>query len=108
MGNHFTIVLRCLPAVITTTTATTNTTTNNNCSTYANNESNFRNKPSLAQLKRTEAFLASNGVINYYGPQRFGTTSILTSDIGMALLQGKYHQALTLMFASRACIVPAM
>ncbi|CAD7959624.1 unnamed protein product [Amoebophrya sp. A25] len=49
------------------------------------------------QVARARAFqVAKHGFINYFGPQRFGTGSILSSDIGKACILGDYAKACSL------------
>lgn len=79
-GNHFSIILRLFPQ--------------------------HHVVPSDADLKTIEKTLADFGALNYFGPQRFGTTDILTSDIGIALLQGKMEDAILSMLQSKATFVP--
>ena len=38
--------------------------------------------------------LRENGFINYFGQQRFGTASIKTSDIGLALIKSRWLEAI--------------
>lgn len=45
--------------------------------------------------------LSENGFLNYYGTQRFGTTSVATHQIGRALLQGRYEEAVDLILQPR-------
>lgn len=45
--------------------------------------------------------LASRGFINYYGMQRFGTSSVSTHSIGRALLQGNWKSAINLILKPR-------
>lgn len=45
--------------------------------------------------------LRTKGFINYYGMQRFGTSSISTHTVGVALLQGDYRRAIQLIMAPR-------
>jgi tRNA pseudouridine13 synthase len=46
------------------------------------------------------------GFINYFGPQRFGTTSIPTSEVGCRLLAGKYKDVVRMVLQSKAEFVP--
>lgn len=57
----------------------------------------------LALIQKT---LAENGFVNYFGPQRFGTTSVLTSDVGRRLLKGEYKEAIEAILESRCEISP--
>ncbi|CCW63300.1 unnamed protein product [Phytomonas sp. EM1] len=59
-----------------------------------------------AQLALVKAALERKGVINYFGPQRFGTTEMLTSDVGFMLLRGEYKEGIEAIFQSKACIDP--
>ncbi|KAJ8086756.1 multisubstrate pseudouridine synthase 7 [Marasmius tenuissimus] len=43
----------------------------------------------------------TNGFINYYGMQRFGTASVPTHAIGLALLKGDWHRAVSLILQTR-------
>lgn len=45
--------------------------------------------------------LSKKGFVNYYGTQRFGTTSVSTQEIGRALLQGDYEGAVNLVLKPR-------
>ncbi|KAL1435854.1 hypothetical protein MTO96_010627 [Rhipicephalus appendiculatus] len=45
--------------------------------------------------------LSENGFLNYYGTQRFGTTSVATHQIGRALLKGCYEEAVDLVLQPR-------
>ncbi|KAL3204621.1 hypothetical protein MRX96_011610 [Rhipicephalus microplus] len=45
--------------------------------------------------------LSKNGFLNYYGTQRFGTTSVATHQIGRALLKGCYEEAVDLVLQPR-------
>ena len=38
--------------------------------------------------------LRQNGFINYFGQQRFGTASVKTSDIGLALIKSQWMKAI--------------
>ncbi|EPY41357.1 tRNA pseudouridine13 synthase [Angomonas deanei] len=46
------------------------------------------------------------GCINYFGPQRFGTTQVLTSDVGLCLLRKDYPEALRLLLEGKSSFVP--
>jgi tRNA pseudouridine13 synthase len=50
--------------------------------------------------------LQTYGFPNYFGPQRFGTTSILTSDVGRALLRGAFREAALMVLRSRCEVSP--
>ena len=43
-----------------------------------------------------------NGFINYYGMQRFGTRSVSTHSVGIALLAEKWEQAIDLIMCPKA------
>lgn len=45
--------------------------------------------------------LKGRGFVNYYGLQRFGTSSISTHTIGRALLRGDYSLAADLLLGER-------
>lgn len=45
--------------------------------------------------------LATNGFVNYYGLQRFGTMCVKSCDIGMMLLQGEYQKAINMILDPR-------
>lgn len=80
-GNHFSIILRLFPGGVSAL-------------------------PSEQQLEKIEATLRDFGALNYFGPQRFGTTDILTSDIGMSILRGELERAILLMLQSKGAFVP--
>lgn len=66
--------------------------------------------PSMAAdsvLNSYESVLNAHGFLNYFGPQRFGTTSIPTSDVGQCILARDYRSAVHLIFKSKAEIVVA-
>ncbi|KAM9831939.1 LOW QUALITY PROTEIN: pseudouridylate synthase PUS7L-like [Neosynchiropus ocellatus] len=51
-------------------------------------------------LQLSSVFLQTQGFVNYYGPQRFGTTQSVQSDrVGLALLQNDMVGALRLFFS---------
>ncbi|XP_011504189.1 PREDICTED: pseudouridylate synthase 7 homolog isoform X2 [Ceratosolen solmsi marchali] len=53
-------------------------------------------------IKKAMISLCDNGFINYYGLQRFGTiATIPTYEIGLALLQGKWAEAIDLILKPR-------
>ncbi|CAG8530075.1 191_t:CDS:10 [Acaulospora colombiana] len=52
-------------------------------------------------ITRAMSVLRDHGFINYYGMQRFGTTSILTHEIGRALLQNNWEEAVDLILKPR-------
>ncbi|XP_015438631.1 PREDICTED: pseudouridylate synthase 7 homolog [Dufourea novaeangliae] len=54
------------------------------------------------QIEQTMISLRDHGFINYYGLQRFGTVAAIpTYDIGKALLQGKWNEAIELILKPR-------
>jgi tRNA pseudouridine13 synthase len=55
---------------------------------------------SMKQLKDSISHLSSNGFINYFGLQRFGTGCKSTCSIGEALLKGEWKQAVRLIMSS--------
>lgn len=59
-------------------------------------------------LQEVERVVRVVGVINYFGPQRFGTTAVLTSDVGVQFLRGRIAEGLRLLLASKATIVPEL
>ncbi|KAG8343681.1 hypothetical protein TRVL_05495 [Trypanosoma vivax] len=81
LGNHFQIVLRLLPS---------------------------SPEISAATLRQIEETIRHEGVVNYYGSQRFGTTDTLTSDVGVKLLSGEFEQAMRLVFRSKASVTPTI
>lgn len=46
-------------------------------------------------------YVKQNGFINYFGLQRFGTRSVFTHEIGLAILQGKWDKAVELILSYR-------
>ncbi|KAK8390357.1 hypothetical protein O3P69_010205 [Scylla paramamosain] len=52
--------------------------------------------------------LKVRGFINYYGPQRFGTTSIPTHTIGKELLKSNWQQAINLILLPRENDIPEL
>lgn len=70
-GNHFTIVLRDVKGAIRTDLET-----------------------SLESLK-------SNGFLNYFGMQRFGTSTVMTHTIGCAIIKKDYELASNLILDPR-------
>ncbi|CAG8485378.1 10183_t:CDS:10 [Acaulospora morrowiae] len=52
-------------------------------------------------ITRAMNALKDNGFINYFGMQRFGTTSIMTHEIGRALLQNNWEEAVDLILKPR-------
>ncbi|EPY23008.1 tRNA pseudouridine13 synthase [Strigomonas culicis] len=61
-----------------------------------------------ARVAEWQELLRAHGVINFFGPQRFGTTSVLTSDVGLCLLKGDFERALYLIFLSKSMFVPPL
>lgn len=54
------------------------------------------------QIEKTMISLRDHGFINYYGLQRFGTVAAIpTYEIGKALLQGKWNEAIELILKPR-------
>ncbi|XP_041349931.1 pseudouridylate synthase 7 homolog isoform X2 [Gigantopelta aegis] len=49
-----------------------------------------------SQIEAAMTSLKNNGFINYFGMQRFGTTSIPTHHVGRALLHGNWEEAVEL------------
>ncbi|XP_046752545.1 pseudouridylate synthase 7 homolog [Diprion similis] len=55
------------------------------------------------EIEKAMTSLRDNGFINYYGLQRFGTVAAIpTHEIGKALMQGKWHEAIELILKPRA------
>ncbi|KAG8937118.1 hypothetical protein FRC02_006318 [Tulasnella sp. 418] len=52
-------------------------------------------------INRAMQSMKDNGFINYYGMQRFGTSSIPTHTIGLALLKSDWAQAISLLLRPR-------
>lgn len=52
--------------------------------------------------------LRQNGFINYFGQQRFGTASVKTSDIGLALIKSQWMKAIELILKPRGNESPQM
>jgi tRNA pseudouridine13 synthase len=52
-------------------------------------------------LDRALNTIKDKGFINYYGMQRFGTASIPTHSIGLALLQSNWHKAVSYILRKR-------
>eukprot|EP00758_Cryptobia_borreli_P003010 Tbor_TRINITY_DN3453_c0_g1::TRINITY_DN3453_c0_g1_i2::g.3676::m.3676/K06176/truD, PUS7; tRNA pseudouridine13 synthase len=84
-GNHFTITLRLIED---------------------DDIKRFLSSCGEGILKTIKETLRQKGFINYFGPQRFGTTSILTSDIGRLLLSGNFKEGIHLILSSRVEISP--
>ncbi|XP_013787304.1 pseudouridylate synthase 7 homolog [Limulus polyphemus] len=53
------------------------------------------------EVEQAVESLHSKGFVNYYGMQRFGTTTVPTQDIGRALVQGDYKGAIELILKPR-------
>lgn len=70
-GNHFTIVLRDVKGA---------------------NE---------GELEEALQSLKNNGYLNYFGMQRFGTSSVLTHTIGCAIMKKKFEEASDLILNPR-------
>ncbi|KAG5490730.1 hypothetical protein JKF63_00852 [Porcisia hertigi] len=92
LGNQFRIVLRVFPTPRSATESGTSM-----CQTL-----------SAEHLHDVERIVRDVGVINYFGPQRFGTTDVLTSDVGIQFLKGRLREGLRLMLLSKSCMVPEM
>ncbi|OSX60298.1 hypothetical protein POSPLADRAFT_1075036 [Postia placenta MAD-698-R-SB12] len=56
---------------------------------------------SMETLDRAMNSIKNKGFINYYGMQRFGTASIPTHSIGLALLKSDWHRAVSLILRNR-------
>ncbi|KAF8529043.1 tRNA pseudouridine synthase D [Hysterangium stoloniferum] len=56
---------------------------------------------SIETMERALDSLKDNGFINYYGMQRFGTASIPTHSIGLALLRSDWKEAVSLIMRPR-------
>ncbi|KAI0832348.1 tRNA pseudouridine synthase D [Trametes gibbosa] len=56
---------------------------------------------SMETLDKAMNTIKTKGFINYYGMQRFGTASIPTHSIGLALLKGDWHRAVSLILRNR-------
>ncbi|XP_074627363.1 pseudouridylate synthase 7 homolog isoform X2 [Acropora palmata] len=54
-----------------------------------------------SKIEESLQSLKVNGFINYFGLQRFGTTSVSTHAIGLALLQSKWSEAIDLLLNPR-------
>ena len=50
---------------------------------------------------RKRWYVKDNGFVNYFGLQRFGTRSVLTHEVGLAILQGKWEKAVDLILSYR-------
>lgn len=69
----------------------------------------FEDKKVLAYsvVEKAGLSLQSNGFINYYGLQRFGSFSTSTDEIGMALLQGDLKSAVNLILSYSPSVLDA-
>ncbi|CAN7988732.1 unnamed protein product, partial [Ixodes hexagonus] len=56
---------------------------------------------SRSDIEEAVQSLSERGFINYYGTQRFGTTSVSTQEIGRELLKGNYEAAVHLVLKPR-------
>ncbi|KAI0959504.1 hypothetical protein AcW1_004311 [Taiwanofungus camphoratus] len=56
---------------------------------------------SVETIDRAMNSIKNKGFINYYGMQRFGTASIPTHTIGLALLKSDWHKAVKLILRNR-------
>ncbi|THV08431.1 tRNA pseudouridine synthase D [Dendrothele bispora CBS 962.96] len=56
---------------------------------------------SMDTLDKALDIIKNHGFINYYGMQRFGTASVPTHAIGLALLQSEWHKAVSLILQTR-------
>ncbi|ESK96111.1 pseudouridine synthase [Moniliophthora roreri MCA 2997] len=56
---------------------------------------------SMETLEKALTIVKNNGFINYYGMQRFGTASVPTHAIGLALLKSEWHKAVSLILQTR-------
>ncbi|GET93673.1 hypothetical protein, conserved [Leishmania tarentolae] len=92
LGNHFRIVLRMFGGV----------------PSAAESETSMRHALTEQYLHEIQRIVHEVGVINYFGPQRFGTTSVLTSDVGIQFLQGHLREGVRLILESKAHLVPEM
>ena len=76
-GNQFEILLR-------------------DCSLVSENESKKRKVDLKSIVAKTVSNMEKTGFINYYGLQRFGSTSIPTHSIGIEILKADYKEAVDL------------
>ena len=58
-------------------------------------------KASNEELEKVMNDLFSFGFVNYFGLQRFGTTSVSTYSIGVLLLQSNWKEAVQLILKPR-------
>ncbi|PFH52814.1 hypothetical protein AMATHDRAFT_73940 [Amanita thiersii Skay4041] len=56
---------------------------------------------SMSGLEEAMNSVKTRGFINYYGMQRFGTASVPTHSIGLALLKSEWQKAVTLILSKR-------
>ncbi|KIL68071.1 hypothetical protein M378DRAFT_158583 [Amanita muscaria Koide BX008] len=56
---------------------------------------------SVEALEQAMSSMRTKGFINYYGMQRFGTASVPTHAIGLALLKSEWHKAVSLILSVR-------
>lgn len=47
------------------------------------------------QVDRVGESLRTHGFVNYFGMQRFGTSSVSTAEVGVALLRGSWDRAVS-------------
>ena len=88
-GNRFSIVLRdCMPPPSATSSAT------------VDDFAAFS-----ASVNTTLENVKTNGFINYYGLQRFGSTSIPTFKVAQEMLKGDYVEAMSILLNTKAEIV---
>lgn len=72
-------------------------------------ESHFATHAKLrVYVSQVEATLSACGFVNYFGPQRFGTTDVPTCAVGAAIMAGKYDEAVCLILKSKSYFVPDM
>nr|CAB97032.1 hypothetical protein L8382.04 [Leishmania major] len=74
----------------------------------ADSETSVCHALTAQDLHEVERVVQEVGVINYFGRQRFGTTCILTSDVGVQFLQGRLREGLRMILESKARMVPEM
>lgn len=61
-----------------------------------------------AVAEQAAASLQTKGFVNYFGMQRFGTSSIATSDIGLAIIKTNWNDAVELILGPRPGEKPAV
>lgn len=59
------------------------------------------NSEGVKVIDLTMNAIKDNGFVNYFGLQRFGTRSIQTHEVGLAILQGKWDKAVDLILSYR-------